>query len=397
VKILFLSHRIPYPPDKGDKIRSFRLLEALASRHDVRLVTHADDPRDLKHVPELLRRCRTASVYPVSAAQRVARSLGALLSGRAVSFAKFHDRRAAREVRAILEADPPDVVVVFSAQPAEYLPEGLDIPVVIDLVDVDSEKWATYASSARGLMRWIYGREARLVRAFERRLAGLGSRISVATEREAALFRQAVSPRGVAAVPNGVDLGPRTAAGARVPGLMVLAGAMNYAANEEAAVLAAREVLPLVRKQAPDATLRIVGRNPGRTVRALGRLPGVTVTGEVPAMAPELERAEVSLVPLRLVRGLPTKVLESFAHGIPVVATSEVLAAVGAEAGVHALGADDAAGLAEAAALLLQDAALRDRIGEAGRSLASERFRWDRFESGMLGLVEDVVHAGARS
>jgi glycosyltransferase involved in cell wall biosynthesis len=121
----------------------------------------------------------------------------------------------------------------------------------------------------------------------------------------------------------------------------------------------------------------------------------VTVTGEVRDMAPEIERAEVSLIPLRVVRGVPTKVLESFAHGLPVVATSPALEAVGATSGVHALGADDPRGLAEAAVRLLRDPALRNRIGEAGRTLAAERFRWDRFESGMLGLVDEVVHEGA--
>jgi sugar transferase (PEP-CTERM/EpsH1 system associated) len=325
----------------------------------------------------------------------MARSFCALLSGRAVSFAKFHDRRAAREVLTILAADPPDVIVVFSAQPAVYLPPDLAIPVVIDLVDVDSEKWETYAASAGGLMHWIYGREARVVRAFERTLAGSAARISLATEREAALFRRAVADRRVEAIPNGVEV--ETSTTARTPGLLILAGAMDYAANEEAATIAARQVLPLVRAFVPNATLRIVGRNPGRKVRALGNLPGVVVTGEVRDIAPEISKAEVSLIPLRVVRGVPTKVLESFAHGVAVVTTPAVLDAVGASAGVHALAADDPDGLASAAVSLLRDADLRARIGQAGRTLASERFRWDLFESEMLGLVEEVVQGGVRS
>jgi glycosyltransferase involved in cell wall biosynthesis len=200
----------------------------------------------------------------------------------------------------------------------------------------------------------------------------------------------------VAAIPNGVEVEPGNGA-ARTPGLIVLAGAMDYPANEEAAAIAARSVLPLVRRDVPGATLRIVGRNPSRGVRALGRLAGVEVTGEVREISPEIARADVSLIPLRVVRGIPTKVLESFAHGVPVVATPQVLAAVGAVQGEHALAADDPEGLAASVVRLLRDPALRGRLGEAGRSLAIQRFRWERFETGMLDLVEEVVHEGARA
>jgi sugar transferase (PEP-CTERM/EpsH1 system associated) len=394
VRILFLSHRIPYPPDKGDKIRSFRLLEALARRHEVRLITHADDPRDLRHLPELLRICRSASVYSASRLRRAVRIAAGLLSGRALSFAKFHDRRAAREVRRILETDRPDVIVVFSAQPAEYVPAGSGVPVVVDLVDVDSEKWAAYARTSRGPMRWLYGREARIVRAFERALATTASRISVATDREAAQFRAAVSSRHVATVPNGVDVRP-DGAGRRVPGLLVFAGAMDYEANADAATFAARSVLPLIRADAPHATLRIIGRNPGRAVRSLASLPGVEVSGEVADVGREVARAEVSLLPLRMVRGVPNKLLESFAHGVAVVTTPAALEAVGAAAGEHAFAAEDAPGLAACALRLLRDPSLRDRVAESGRRLAAERFRWDRFETGMLSLVDEAVHGRA--
>jgi polysaccharide biosynthesis protein PslH len=394
VRVLFLSHRIPFPPDKGDKIRSYRLLEALAARHEVRLITHADDPRDTRHLPALLELCRKASVYPASGAARLWRSAAALLRGRPISFARFYDRKASEEVRHAIETDRPDVIVVFSAQPAEYLPEDTGVPVVVDLVDVDSEKWSAYAESAKGPMRWIYRREARLVRAFERKLAARAARVSVATDREAAEFHASVSGREVSTVWNGVEIRSREDA-PRTSGLLVFCGAMDYEPNAGAASFAARSVLPLVQASAPHARLRIVGRNPGRAVRALARLPGVEVTGEVPDVGPEMARAEVSLLPLRIVRGVPNKVLESFAYGVPVVATPAVLAAVGAEAGKHALAAEDAAGLASCAIRLIEDATLRRRIGEGGRELATGRYRWDRFQSGMLGLLEEAVHGRA--
>jgi sugar transferase (PEP-CTERM/EpsH1 system associated) len=396
VRILLLSHRIPFPPDKGDKIRSFHLLEALASRHEVRLITHADDPRDLRHVPELRARCKSVTVYSRSRAGRSLSSARAFVAGRPLSFARFHDARAAREVRDALATDPPDVVVVFSAQPAEYLPARVPVPVIVDLVDVDSEKWSSYAAAARGVLRAVYLRELRLVRAFERRLVERGFRICVVSDREAALFRRVVADVPVDVIPNGVDVSDAPLRRVQ-PGVLLFSGAMDYAANEEAAAIGARSVMPLVRSRVPEAKLRIVGRHPGRAVRALARLPGVEVTGEVASVGTELERAALSLLPLRVVRGIPNKILESFAYGVPVVATTQALDAVGARNGEHALASDTPEGLAGAAVSLLEDGSLAARIGAAGRDLVRERFRWDRFESGFLAMVADVARKAART
>jgi glycosyltransferase involved in cell wall biosynthesis len=138
-----------------------------------------------------------------------------------------------------------------------------------------------------------------------------------------------------------------------------------------------------------------VGRNPGRPVRALARLPGVVVTGEVPSAGDELDEADVGLMPLRTVRGVPNKVLESFAHGLPVVATADALEAVGAVPGEHGLASDAPEGLAEAAIRLIEDRALNARIGAAGRELARQRFRWERFEEQVLALVEGAARSAS--
>ena len=176
MRVLFLSHRIPYPPDKGDKIRSFRLLEALAQRHEVRLITHADDPRDLKHLPEL---CSSSAARRAStrrrASARLWRSAAALLRGRAdlVRAVPRPPRRARGAAMRSRPSRPTSSSCSRRSRPSTC-PRTLGVPVVVDLVDVDSEKWAAYAESRAGPMRWIYRREARLVRAFERTLAERG-------------------------------------------------------------------------------------------------------------------------------------------------------------------------------------------------------------------------------
>jgi sugar transferase (PEP-CTERM/EpsH1 system associated) len=396
LRVLLLTHRCPYPPDKGDKIRSFHWLRALAARHEVHLVTHADDPRDLRHVAELARLCRSVSVHPVSRSRRLVKGVAALASGRPLSFAKFREPAAAAEVARLLEREPPDVVVAYSAQPAEYLPARPGIPVVVDLVDVDSEKWSDYARRAWGPMRAIYAREARLVRRFERDLADRGFRLVLIAGREARLFQDVVADVPVTVVPNGVEAGGAPSARDREPGRLVFVGAMDYAANRDAAAVAARDVLPLVRRTRHDASLSIVGRNPGSLRRALGSLPGVEVTGEVADVAEHLDRAAASLLPLRTVRGVPNKLLEALARGVPVVTTRAALDAIEAEAGTHALAAESADGLAQAVLALLGDAGLAARIGAAGRALVRERYRWERTERAFQDLVEQSAVEAAR-
>ena len=395
MRVLFLSHRIPFPPDKGDKIRSYRLLEALAARHEVRLITHADDPRDLRHLPALLehlpqgqRLSRVGRRAPLAQRGRAAPRTSDLVRAASTTAARRD------EVRQAIETERPDVVVVFSAQPAEYLPADTGVPVVVDLVDVDSEKWTAYAESARGPMRWIYRREARLVRAFERKLAGAAARISVATDREAAEFHASVSDREVATVierrrdPSGAG------GGARPRGSSSSAARWTTQPNRERLRSPHGPCSRSCRRRRPHARLRIIGRNPGRR-RARARAPSGRrgqrrgarrrardrAGGSEPAAA--ADRARSSEQGARVVR------VRRSGRGDARRARGRRRRSRRARARRRGRGRPRR--LRRPAA---PGRALRRRIGEGGRELATGRFRWDCFESGMLGLLEEAVHGG---
>ncbi len=392
MRVLLLVHRVPYPPDKGDKIRSFRIMEALCEHHEVHLLTHADDTADLAFVGELEKRCRSVHVVPISAVQSKGRMAAALFRGEALSVAHFVDRRTTVLVENLITGIDPELIVVYSSQPVRYLPAKLNVPVIVDLVDVDSEKWRAYADDSFGPMRWLYRREARVVRELEKEIVRRGYRVVVVSEREADAFRAAVAQVDVSVIPNGVDAPRSVAPGAsRDENLILFVGAMDYTANVEAVRRAAMEVLPLIRTRRPSARFRIVGRNPTRAVRALAELPGVEVTGAVASVAPHLEAAAVSLVPLRVSRGIPNKVLEAFAHGVPVVSTGDVARAVSATDGEHLLVAERDEDLAAATVRLLEDAPLRDRIGTAARTFVTGHYRWDRMVSAFQALASETA------
>ncbi|HYC78224.1 MAG TPA: TIGR03087 family PEP-CTERM/XrtA system glycosyltransferase [Planctomycetota bacterium] len=391
MRVLLLVHRVPYPPDKGDKIVSWRVLEALTAAHEVDLVTLVDDPADFGHLDVLLRRCASAQLLPLRPWAARARAAAALLGKTPLSVAWFAERAARAATRFVLERRPPEVVVLFSSQTAAWLPAGYAGPVVADLVDVDSEKWAQYGAEHRGPKAALYRLEAERLRAFERRI-GVRPRTTtvLTTEREARVFRERVADVPVEVVHIGVVAPPAAPSPSeRESGLMTFVGAMDYPANVEAVETGARRVLPRIRERVPHARFRIVGRKPADAVRALASLPGVEVTGAVPDPAPHVRAASLSLVPLRVARGIQNKVLEAMAQGTPVVATPPVAESLGLDpdgGGVIAVGRDEAETAARAVELLLDPEAAA-RLGAAGREFVTARFRWDAFSARILELV----------
>ena len=386
--ILFLAHRVPYPPNRGDKIRAFHLLKHLGERHRVHLVAFADGPGDVGHEAALARFACTQAVVRRSKPQAVA-ALQALVSGKPASLTAFAHAGLQAAVDAVLAREAIQAVYVFSGQMAQYLPVA-GAPVVMDFVDMDSAKFAGYAETARGPMRWMLAREARLLMAHEAQVAARARASLFVSATEARLFEQETGAARVAVVENGIDTGhfAPDAPFAR-PGLgaasIVFTGQMDYRPNVEGVVWFAETVLPRIRAERPDAEFVVVGRNPSDAVRALGQRDGVRVTGEVADVRGWLAEAAVVVAPLLLARGIQNKVLEGMAMARPVVAS-----AAAAEGIDHSGTIDVAAdGDAMAAAILRR---LRDRddaavLGENARRQVIERYGW----ASALATLDDIM------
>ncbi|MBI4880112.1 MAG: TIGR03087 family PEP-CTERM/XrtA system glycosyltransferase [Planctomycetes bacterium] len=376
MRICYLCHRIPFPPDKGDKIRSFHQVEFLARRHEVDLFTFVDDAADLAHVAALrrmVRRIHVERLWPLSARLW---SLRALLGGGPLSFAYFRQGRLRAALQRALRSESYDLAVAFSSAMAPYL-DGWDGPRALDFVDIDSAKWLAYAEQlGRTPLGWLYGREGRALRRLEGALAERAELTVVCSPREEEELCSFCAPRCAVTVPNGTDV-ERFSPGESplAPLDLVFTGAMDYRANADAVLWFAREVLPLVRKERPAARFAIVGSNPGPAVLRLGRLPGVEVTGRVPDVCPYLRAAAVAVAPLRVARGIQNKVLEALACGTPVVATRAALGGIGEARGV--LACETPEEQAAAVLCLLADPARRAALGAEGRAFVVERFRWE--------------------
>jgi sugar transferase (PEP-CTERM/EpsH1 system associated) len=376
--LLFLAHRVPFPPDRGDKIRGWHVLRHLARSHRVHLCAFADDPRDLQPRAELVEATASRTILwrgkgrPRAAAE-------ALASRRPLSLTAFDSHAMRLAVADVLAREPIDAIYVFSGQMAQYLPAATDARAVMDFVDMDSAKFAQYATEAKGPMRWLMAREARLLQAFEAQVAARVDASLFVSAAEAALFRQATGAPRVQAIGNGIDTGfydPAACPAMDEPGpLIVFTGQMDYRPNSDAVAWFAHAVLPQIRARHPDAHFAIVGRAPVPAVRALAQQPGVLVTGEVADVRGWLAAASVVVAPLRIARGVQNKVLEAMAMARPVVASPEAAEGVDHDGCLRI--ASDAGTFADELAALLADPQAAQTLGTAARAQVERRYAWD--------------------
>ena len=385
--VLYLVHRLPYPPNKGDKVRSYHLLKHLAARHRVFLGTFVDDPDDEVHVPAVRALCADLFVARLRPGLAKLRSLIGLARAQALGLGYYRDAGLKAWVAATQANQKIDTTVVFSSTMAQYAMQadsGPAGPVLVDFVDLDSAKWTEYAARRPWPMSWVYAREGRCLLAYERFVAARSARSFFVTQKEAELFCAAApecSDR-VQAVGNGVDADyfapdpdrPSPFAADELP--IVFTGAMDYWPNGDAVCWFAANVLKSLEQLSPKLRFYVVGRSPTPAVLALASRT-VTVTGTVPDVRPYLQHAATVVAPMRVARGVQNKILEAMAMARPVVAARECVTAIDAAPGDELLAADSADAYRIAIQSLLNDPARATAIGAAGRQRVVLQYSWD--------------------
>jgi sugar transferase (PEP-CTERM/EpsH1 system associated) len=380
--LLLLIHRMPYPPNKGDKIRSYHLLKHLAQHYRVHLATFVDDEDDWQHVPTVQALCASSHFGKLNPVSGKLRSLAALGSKRSLSFDYYRSGEMQAWVDQTMAAHKIERVLVFSSPMAQYAEAYPQARRVVDFCDVDSDKWRQYADQKPWPMSWLYRREANTLLAYERHVAATCDASLFVSDPEAELFRK-LAPESAAKIGyfnNGVDTdyfspertyerpyGPDERA-------LVFTGAMDYWPNIDAVQWFATEIFPQLFKATPALRFYIVGARPTAAVSALGQLPGVTVTGTVPDVRPYIHHAEVTVAPLRIARGIQNKVLEAMAMARPMVVSPQALEGIDATPGSELLLADGAqAFIATLSALVATPNAA---LGGAARSKVERQYSW---------------------
>ena len=399
-EILFLAHRIPFPPNRGDKIRSFNILKHLARHMRVHLACFADNAGELEQVHRLRQALGGAlgEIHIEVRRGRPFKAATALFRGRPLSTALFASDTTQAFVDGILAGRPLDAVFAFSGQMAQFVPAHLSCRFVMDFVDVDSAKFDAFGAQGRGPLAWVHRREGKRLRDFERAVARRADSSLFVSEAEAALFRSrsGLTSADIRALGNGIDLAfydpaaplPPLPADARGKGpMIVFTGQMDYRPNVEAVTSFGQAAMPRIRSKFPEARFAVVGRNPTSAVAKLDGCNGTAVIGAVDDVRSWLAAADVVVAPLTIARGIQNKVLEAMAMGRPVVASRAAFEGIEAAAGQDLLLADTPAEQADAVIRLLREPATASALGAAARLRMEQAYGWEGRLAPILALL----------
>jgi sugar transferase (PEP-CTERM/EpsH1 system associated) len=383
-----VTHRIPYPPDKGERIRAWHLLKRLSESYDIHLASLADQPIAYETWRQLHAHTTDLALVPTTPFAQRRRSIGSVIRGRTFTQGAFYAPGLHHAIGQWVREYRFDAALAVCSSTAQYV-RGLNIPLkVLDLVDVDSRKWADFAASSTGLHRRIYSLESRRLEAYERELAADFHHVLLTTPAEAELYRRIAPSAAISIVCNGVDLNYFTPVVRPHQPVAVFTGVMDYKPNVDGAKWLVEEVWPHVLAEVPEAKLQLVGRDPSPAIGRLAEAPGVELVGAVPDVRPYLADAGVCVAPLHIARGIQNKILEAMSMARPVITTTSAAAAVGAMNGRQLYAVDHPGSWACLLVRLLTDAQASQRMGAAARTFVAEHHAWDRCTQRLMQMMK---------
>jgi sugar transferase (PEP-CTERM/EpsH1 system associated) len=390
LRIFYICRRVPFPPDRGDKIAAFNEIRHLAAQHEMHVFCLGDGVQDLANISGLQAYAMSVTAAPVDEFTIKLRALAALFTGQPLSVAALNEMKLHDAIQKKFAELRPDLIIVYSCNMAQFAVHFPDVPRVMHFGDLDSLKWRQYAERSSIPLNWIYAVEAQRLLGYERHIAKISSHALVHTEIEKDDFGRLIPGIPVTVVGNGVDLDYfRSAGGEKKPGSMVFTGVMDYRPNIDAVVWFCDEILPIVQTEIPGANFTICGSRPAQAVRRLAKRRGVTVTGWVPDARPYLDRAEIFVAPLRMGRGVQNKLLEALAMGLPCVASMAAWSGTVVADGDGMLATDEPMEFARHVAGLLQDRTRRAEMSRKARAAAEANYRWEV----QLARLDEVIAA----
>jgi sugar transferase (PEP-CTERM/EpsH1 system associated) len=377
MRIFYICRRVPFPPDRGDKIAAFNAIRHLSTRHEVHVFCLGDGVQDLANISGLQACAKSVAAAPVDEFTIKLRALAALVTGEPLSVAALNETKLHDAIHRKFAELRPDLIIVYSCNMAQFAEDFHDVPRIMHFGDLDSLKWGQFAERSRTPLKWIYATEERRLLGYERHIAQIFSHALVHTDIEKRDFERLIPGIPVTVVGNGVDLDYfRSAGEAKQPASMVFTGVMDYRPNIDAVVWFCNEILPIVQTEIPGANFTICGSRPAPAVRRLAKRRGVTVTGWVPDARPYLDRAEIFVAPLRMARGVQNKLLEALAMGLPCVASTAAWTGTVVADGEGIQATDEPMEFAWNVVDLLRDGGRRADMARRARAAAEANYHW---------------------
>tara|TARA_R110001583_G_scaffold181353_1_gene338560 strand:+ start:2160 stop:3380 length:1221 start_codon:yes stop_codon:yes gene_type:complete len=389
MKIVVLSHRVPYPPNKGEKIRTFNQIKYLASQgHEIHLFSPYDNDEELEHFSSLDQQGICQSISSFSLDAKPFRLIRGLLKGKSLSVANFYSRDMQTDFDHFISSSKVDVIICTASSMAEYIFKSSVLKLttkhpllIMDFMDVDSDKWAQYQNSSRLPMSWVYHREHKLVSQFEFKIASEFDVCYLIAQAEVELFKRQVADLGnVQVLGNGMDTKtffPSKIRAANTAPVLLFTGVMDYKPNVDAVVWFVNHCWQNVIEKYPNARFIIAGMNPNSEVLALKGKRGIEVTGFVDDILPFYHAADIFIAPFRLARGVQNKVLQAFSCALPVISTPMGAEGINCTPGNNVLIASDASDFFEQIVFLFENQDTAVDIGKKALRLIEEQYSWE--------------------
>lgn len=397
MKILFITHRIPYPPNKGDKIRSFNILKYLSQNHSISLFCLATSREDKKHLKELEKYCKSIDVALISPFKAKLKSCVDVFSLKPLTLSYFYSRKLQKCINQRLQHNEFDVIYVFSSCMAQYVTKVEGIKKILDFVDIDSDKWAQYAKYARFPLSSVYRLESQRLRKYELEITQKFDCCIVVSEAEKKVFQSNLQiSANIFAIPNGVDFDYfKRRSRENEDHTLAFTGAMDYFANVDGVLNFCSFILPLIKREIPEVKFYIVGNNPSYEIKKLAKDKNIFVTGFVEDIRPYLEKAAVCVVPLRIARGIQNKILEAMAMGVPVVATPQAAEGIEAKAGRDLFIENKPQRFAKKVIKIIRDRKLQEELSIKGRRFVEKEHSWQNNLVRLEDILEQTLNEGS--
>jgi len=394
MKILFVCHRFPFPPERGGKIRPFNIIRHLSQSASVTVASLVRSDEELEQGRGIQDYCDRYIAESIGSIGTRLRMIMQIVTSQPSSMGYFYSSALKRRIDAELETGSYDLIFVHCSSAAQYVESWPDIPKILDFGDMDSEKWMLYAKNRKLPLSLGYWLEAVKLRRVEGRMAAAFDLCSCTTRAELETLQGLGTAKETAWFPNGVDtefFSPT--AEPYDPDLICFTGRFDYFPNQRAVIYFCHDVLPQIQTKRPNTRFVIIGAEPPAFIRKLGRLAGVTVTGTVPDVRMYVRRAAVSVAPLDIARGTQNKILEAMAMGIPVVASQQASKGVDAISGQHILVAHNTQDYVDTIEQLLQDPDHRKNFAEQARGRMLSHHSWAESMKRVDVLVDKVSAA----
>lgn len=387
MRLLVLLSRVPYPLEKGDKLRAYHLISRLAKHHEVYLFCLSDTPTDPAHIAHLKEFCTHIEVVRIERWRIVLKLITAVFSRLPFQVAYFHHRKAQRRIDEAIASFKPDHVFCQLVRTTEYVRPQKMLPKTLDYMDTLSKGMERRTENVPFYLRPLFRTETRRLIRYENLMFDLFDHAVIISAQDREYMYHPLR-NGMTVVPNGVDTKHFTPQRQDPQYDLLFTGNMNYPPNIDSVLFLVQKVLPIVRRSKPGTSLLISGVDPSPAVRDLARTDAlISVTGWVRDIRASYASARIFVAPMQIGTGLQNKLLEAMAMRMPCITSTLANNAVCAEPGKAILIGNTPEDYAAHILRLLDDAAERERLAENGLRFVHEHFDWDRASESLNSLI----------